>query len=201
MAAAPCAISCVPFSKLLKGDVQSSTTGVVINYLSALIITPTIIWIFFRQLIDMTELITTIVQVIIIPIILSRFLAKLNNKLDKYDTSIINILFLIGVYGFVGLNRDTIVNNFFSLKLVLIVLFIRTFLISTVMFFLTKKHKKFGISLTLFSSYKNLGYTAILALTLFGRAAALPAALGIIFELMTFVWLERLIKITNASHT
>jgi bile acid:Na+ symporter, BASS family len=198
MAAVPCAIAVVPFAKLLKGDIKVSTYGLIFTYLVSLFLTPMIIWLFFRESIDLTELLKTIFLLIIVPMLLAIPLRRISRRLEKHDTVIINVLFLITIYGFIGLNRETIVNDFFSLGLVMLLLFVRTFGIMTLVYFAHRKlskDRKFTVSLTLFSSYKNLGYAALLALALFGREAALPATLGILFELLAFIYLERLVRI------
>lgn len=189
MASVPCAIAVIPFSKLLNGDIKSSTSGLLITYFASLFMTPLIIWIFFKQAIETSELLKTIFLLVILPLILSRFIKKLNHRIEKYDKSIINFLLFIGIYGFIGLNSHNI-TNLYALRFVLIALFLRTFLLTIIVYFISRKWGSFGISLTIFSGYKNLGYAALLALTLFGVKASLPATIAIIFEVGTFIFLE-----------
>lgn len=197
MAAVPCAIAVIPYTKLLKGNSQCSTSGLIINYLFSLILAPLITYFFFAQSVSIYKLIETLVLLVILPLLLSRLFKPINKKLDKYDTKIINTIFFVLAYGFVSLNRDTIVFNIASLKIVMLLLFIRTILITQVMRYLTRKKGRFGISLTLFAGYKNLGLAALLALTLFNKEASLPATLALLFENIAFILLTRT---TSASH-
>lgn len=198
MAAVPCAIAVIPYTNLLHGNKHASTAGLIMTYIFSLILTPLIIYLFFRQSVDVKVLIEKILLLVILPLILAQFIKKFNHKLHNHDKSITNLIFLVLMYGMIGLNQDIIINKFLSLKFVLLALFIRTFVISTIVYFLTKKKKKLGISYTIFASFKNLGYATILSLALFGKAASLPATLGIIFETITFVWLERLVIFNEA---
>jgi BASS family bile acid:Na+ symporter len=194
MAAVPCAIAVIPFTRLLKGDVPLSTSGFVVGYLFSLIITPAIIWLFFRQAINLYELLEKIFQLVILPIFFSRIIRFIKIDFSNNETKLTNIFFFFTTFGFVGINRETLVNEIFSLKEVMLVLFLRTFVLVFIIYFLLQKlkvEKKYAISLTVFTGYKNLGYAALLSLTFFGREAALPATFGIIFEIIMFIILDR----------
>ncbi len=200
MAAVPTAISVIPYTQLLRGSKHASTAGLIVTYLVSLIFTPLIIYAFFGKGIDIKELVEKIIMLVFVPLILGPALKKIDHKVKEHEKKITNIIFFILTYSFIGLNQSTIVNKFFSLKLVLLALFLRTFVLSSVVYFLTKKYGKLGISYTLFASFKNLGYATILALALFGKEASLPTTIGMIFETLTFIILERLTAI-NEVHT
>ncbi len=197
MAAVPCAIVVIPFTKLLKADTNISTLGLITTYFLSLFLTPLIIWLFFKESINFFDLLKTLFLLVILPLFLSRLLNIFNGSLKKYDTIIINLIFLITTYGFIALNRETIVNNFFSLKSVIFVLFIKTFILTAFLYFILKKLKtqrKTAIPIILFTNYKNLGYAALLSLTLINKEAALPSTLGILFDSFLFIYLEKILK-------
>ena len=179
MAAVPCAISVIPFSKLLGDRALYATRGVLVIYFASFILTPVAIWLFFRESISSLELVWSIVLYLGLPFVLSRFIQDF-----EYDVPALNLTFFLTVYGFIALNQDIIVFEFFTLKSMLIILFIRTFIVLTLIYMITR-----NINLTLFGSYKNLGYAAILSLQFFGPKAALPSTLGIVFETLAFIWL------------
>ncbi len=200
MAAVPCAISVIPFTKLLSGDTAASTLGLILSYLLSFVITPGIIFIFYRESIDTFQLLKTIFLLVAVPLLLSRILKKFNNAFKKYDNLILNIIFFVAFYGFISLNRNTIVNEFFTLQEVVAGLILRTIVIVLAVYYFMRKKGKFGISVTVFSGFKNLGYAALLSLTLFGREASLVPTLGLVFETFTFIILDRIIP-TSESHT
>lgn len=119
IASVPCAIVVIPFSKLLKGDVFLSAFGLFFNYLLSIILTPLIVWLFFKESINIQSLLRTIFLLVIIPLLFSRILKKsdnliFKNKLKKYDKIIINLIFVITTYAFIGINLSEF--NFLNQK-------------------------------------------------------------------------------------
>jgi BASS family bile acid:Na+ symporter len=101
------------------------------------------------------------------------------------------------IYVIIGLNHDTLFNEYTLLVPVSIIAFMRTFFPSTLVF---KVGRMFNVpydrlvTYTLFGSYKNLGLTATTALILFGVKATVPSAVCILFETMMFVYYSILMK-------
>lgn len=192
MSAVPCAIIVIPFTNLLKGNIFLSTLGLYINYFLSLIMTPLLIWLFFKENISIMPLLKTIFLLVVLPLLLSRILNSadkklLKNKFKKYDRIIINLIFVITTYAFIGINIGLI--NLFDLKEVFFVLSIKTFFLSFLFFVFSK-----NISFAIFANYKNLGYAIILSLTLFNKETAIPSVLGIFFDNLLFIILNLLVN-------
>ncbi|MBO8182920.1 MAG: hypothetical protein H0Z28_09040 [Archaeoglobus sp.] len=181
MAAAPPAVAIVPFSKLLGGDVAESTFSNGIIYLASLLLTPVIILLFTGEVVGIYEILKALVILILVPLIISRFFKV------KDSAPWINIGFAIVIYTVVGLNVDVISRNFLILSEVLFIGLVRTFGSGSLIFFAFRQRGfPFAITKALFSSYKNLGFTAGVSLILFGERASIPAAICIFLEILLF---------------
>ncbi len=181
MAAAPPAIAIVPFSKLLGGDVVESTVSNGIIYLFSLVLTPLIILYFTGKSVDAFEILKALVILILIPLVVSRFFKI------KDTSPWINLGFALVIYTVIGLNVDVLHQNILVLLGVVIIGVARTFVSGSIVFF-AFRFKGFSVAITkaLFSSYKNLGFTAGVSLLLFGERASIPAAVCIFLEILLF---------------
>ncbi len=181
MAAAPSAIAVVPFSKLLGGDVAESTISSGAIYLLSLILTPTILLYFTGRSVNVLEIIKALVILILIPLMLSRYFRV------KDGTPWINLGFSLVIYTVIGLNIGTLYENMLILLGVVFIGVVRTFFLGTLILIIFRS-KGFGVAITkaLFSSYKNLGFTAGVSLLLFGERASIPAAICIFLEVLLF---------------
>ena len=181
MAAAPPAVAIVPFSRLLGGDVTESTYSNGIIYVASLFLTPAIILGFTGKNVDVTEILRALVILILIPLVVSRFIHM------RDSAPWINIGFGIVIYTVIGLNVDVISRNFFILLEIFLIGLARTFGTGSIAFFaFMDKGYRFAITKALFSSYKNLGFTAGVSLILFGERASIPAAICIFLEIFLF---------------
>ena len=192
MAAVPPAIAVVPFTRLLKGDLNISVMGEIATYLASIFLTPLIILFFMGKGMDAIILFKTMIILIFIPFIVSRPLGKVNSWLFKWEKIIINLCFALISYTIIALNRSIILDLSHTLTVVGII-FLRTFVIGSIVYIILSRmlsNPKKVISYTLFASYKNGGLTAALALMFLNSKAALPAALSAIFELLFFVYFK-----------
>ena len=120
-----------------------------------------------------SKIITLLVQLIIIPFIISRLLLYFNveERITSYRGTLINWSFFVIIYTIVGLNRTVFLRNPSSLiPLVVIVVldtFVLGFLIEKAAYRANVDIKK-GVNLVLFGTSKNSGFAAGLAITLFG---------------------------------
>ncbi|MEM4397556.1 MAG: hypothetical protein QW757_02945 [Candidatus Woesearchaeota archaeon] len=195
MAIVPCAISIIPYTRILKGNVLLSTISLYFNYFISLFLTPFLIWFFFKEQISLFPLLRTIFLLVFIPLILSRILEHIDKKYFKYffisnDKIIINFLFFIMVYSFIGLNIKNI-SAFENIKEIVFLLFFKTLFLGLILFFIFNKFKKISeeekISYILFANFKNIGYAIVLALTLFNKETALPSVLALFFDNFLFI--------------
>ncbi|MDR0309514.1 MAG: Na+-dependent transporter [Candidatus Methanoplasma sp.] len=81
IAATPFAASVAPLSFILRGDMEHALRSTIYVYIAALLWIPFIIFILAKDVVDMKDLVITVIEVIGVPLIVSRFLTKV--KIDK----------------------------------------------------------------------------------------------------------------------
>jgi BASS family bile acid:Na+ symporter len=194
MAAIPSAVAVLPFTYLLKGEMMVSLMGSASLYLLALVVAPAISF----QLLDFgriepLRLLSTLIQLILIPFLVSRFLMrwKAFHQLKEKTNVLVNLAFFLIIYVVIGMNRSTFLGHFDILFLVSSVAFLRTFVSGHLVDLfsrLTGIDRERRMSYVLFGSFKNLGLAATITIVLFNERAAIPAAVAIPFEILFFVW-------------
>lgn len=192
MAAVPPAIATIPFSKIVKGDLELATVSITFLYLSALVITPLILLLTAGQTIDIISLIQDLILLIIIPLIVSRGVRRLDLSSETLSIAS-NIVFFLLVFGIMGNNRGFIFSNLSLIPILALGLFLRTFGSGGIVLWLTQKRgvsKAKSLTYSLFAANKNEGLAIILALSLFCCEATLPAIIAIIFEILWVSYLE-----------
>lgn len=195
LVAMPPAIAVIPFTEFLKGNTTFSLIGTMACYLGALVITPAITWGllgagFFNPL----TLITVIVELILLPLIVSRILlwTSLAARLQPVKGAITNWSFFIVTYTIVGLNRDLILQQPMILVPVAAIALISTFLLG---WLIEGMGRLWGfdsptiISMVLLGTLKNYGIAGGLALALFGQKTAIPATVSTVFMVVYIIWL------------
>ncbi len=195
MAAVPVAVAVVPFTYLLNGDVEYSMSVTALLYLLALILTPLLIYALFGSAINLWDLITLDLQLILLPLVLSRVLLLLKaNRLSRrlYDI-VINLSLVVIVYAIIGVNQHTFFSGEGFIYPILAASLIRTFGIGI----LTEKvSAKIGVEkqlippFTMLASIKNMALTSTLALSLFTPKSSLPAAICMPLEIFLFIYLK-----------
>ncbi len=81
IAATPFAGSVLPLSIILRGDAEHAARGTIVVYILSLVWIPFIVWLALGDSVDMEFLVITVLELIGIPLVLSRLLTKL--KIDK----------------------------------------------------------------------------------------------------------------------
>lgn len=195
-AAVPPAVGVIPFTGFLGGDIEFSILATLGCYLSAFIIIPLILYAllgFGGNL--QIQLISTMVQVIIIPIILSRLLIRTGavKRLARVRGPLINWCFFLVIYTTVGLNRQVFFSQPLTLVPAAVLAVTNSFLLGTTIEQVGKLLKfdpKRTISMVLLGTSKNAGLAAGLALTLFSRETAVPSTVQTIFMLTYVILLD-----------
>lgn len=96
IAATPFAGSVGPLSLILRGDLEHALRSTIVVYVVSLVWIPFIIWATMGTVVDMTKVVVTVVELIGIPLVLSRLFTKV--KIDKTVMSVVlncTIAFLV----------------------------------------------------------------------------------------------------------
>ncbi len=196
LAAVPPAVAVIPFTNFLNGDAEFSLIGTLACYLGAFIITPLI----FLSLIGtglgyQGELLTIMIELIIIPLALSRLLhyTGVASRIEPIKGSLINWSFFIVVYTVVGLNREVFLDKPLSLIPVAAIAVASTFLLGYVIEGigrLLKIDPERVTSVVLLGTLKNAGFAAGIALAMFNEQTSVPSTITTIFMLSYFILLD-----------
>ena len=196
LVAVPPAIAVIPFTDILKGNTAFALLGTVACYVGALIITPLIALSYWGTgFLEPRSLVLVIVELIAAPLLLSRILlwTSLAPRLESIKGAVTNWGFFIVTYTIVGMNRELFLQEPLSLAPVAIIAFSSTFLLG---WLIGRSGRDAGIdrptlvSLVLLGTLKNYGIAGGLALALFGKVTAIPAAVSSVFMIVYIIWLD-----------
>jgi BASS family bile acid:Na+ symporter len=196
LVAVPPAIAVIPFTEFLRGNTTFSLLATVACYLGALILTPLIALGFLgTSFIAPGLLVMVIVELIAAPLLISRVLlwTSLAARLEPIKGTITNWSFFVVMYTIVGMNRELFLQRPLSLVPVAVIALFSTFLLGAV---IAKAGRSMGIdrstltSLVLLGTLKNYGIAGGLALALFSKKTAIPAAVSSVFMIVYIIWLD-----------
>jgi len=196
IAFSPPGIAVIPFTQILKGNENYTILATLGSYLAAVIILPWIFGLFpGNEALQRTDILLFLVNVIVIPIILSRMLLLKPIKpfVQKHRGRVTDWGFAFIIFVAVGLNRHV----FFEFSPVLIksvfLIIALTFGLGSVYNWLNRRFKwvdeKTEVSQNLLLTIKSSGFTATTSLALFGKEAAVPSAVMAVMILVYLIFL------------
>jgi len=192
--AMPPAISVVPFSYILRGDMAFALLGTTGLYLVALGLTPTIaVWLLGAELLNPLEVLLILVQLIVIPLGVSRLLLHkgLGPSIEKWRDTAINWSVFIVTFTIIGVNRDIFFGQMDILLKVALIAAASTFGIGHAVHYIARRRKwdePGAVSWMVMSTRKNTGLASVVAIAFLGERAAFPAAVCAIFEVLSIIW-------------
>ena len=196
LAAAPPAVAVIPFSGFLRGNGPLSLIGTVGAYLGALVIMPLItLTLLSTAAFDPLKLIMITLELIVLPLAVSRLLIRKGwkERIEPYRGTTVNWSFFTVLYTMVGLNRDVLLGQTWSLLpvafIALLSMFLLGFLIDWVssLFHIPKETRT---SMVLLGTLKNQGMAGGFALTLFSQEAAIPSTVASMIMIGYIIWLD-----------
>jgi BASS family bile acid:Na+ symporter len=193
MAAAPSAISIVPFTRVLGGKTTKALFSTAVNYLSALVVMPVLTLLLIGDAVSASSLVYSLLLLIALPMVASRAVIRLGIR-RRTNTILTNLMFSVLIFAVAGSNRDAFFGEPMLVLAVSCACVARTFgtgLVTELALRRTRMDKSERIGYVLFASYKNLGLTATLAIALFEPIVAVPATICIVFEVVWVIFLMR----------
>jgi BASS family bile acid:Na+ symporter len=141
------------------------------------------------------KLIVIMIELILVPLIFSRVLIwmGMDSRLEPIKGAITNWSFFLLTYTIVGLNRELILSQPFSLLPVALIAVASTFLLGWAIEGIGKFFRvlpKTLTSLLLLSTPKNYGLAGGLALALFSKKTSVPATVSSVFMIVYIIWLQ-----------
>jgi BASS family bile acid:Na+ symporter len=193
IAAVPSAVSVIPFTLILRGDLEGTLVATTALYLIALVLTPLITLMFIGQAVSVMTLVWYVALLLAVPIVVSRGLRVVDIK--PYNRSIvINLSFAALVIAVAGSNRGVFFGEPSLLVALLAVSVIRTFGIGLLVVAIDRRRavqRERMVPETLFATHKNTGMAAALAIALLGSAAAVPATLSMTVDIAWLIYVSR----------
>ncbi|MFW5778040.1 MAG: hypothetical protein ACOCW7_02610 [Bacteroidota bacterium] len=202
VAAAPPGPSVIPFSTMLKGDTNFSVTGVFGLHILAMLFTPLILLLLLGQsLINPMKIFHIMVQLIVVPLIISRFLRhpKLLPAVEKSRETIIKWGFFLVITPIMGMSSSIFFTEpgiVFIMSVILIIsMYIMGFLYHILM---TKKgmSRDVIVSSTFMMTTKSSAFSAVAAFNFFQGEpmVALPSAVVSVFVTLFIIVYSTFIK-------
>lgn len=82
IAATPFAASVAPLSYILRGDMEHAARGTIYVYVASLVWVPFVVWLALGEEVDITQVVLAVVEIIGIPLIVSRLLTRFQLSRD-----------------------------------------------------------------------------------------------------------------------
>lgn len=192
VAAVPSAVSVVPFTYLMKGDLEPTLVSSAALYFLALGLTPLITFLFLGQAVDVLLLLSYVGLLILLPLAISRPLRRMN--IDKGNkAAIINVAFFVLIVAVAGPNRQVFFGDWTLLSVLLAAAILRIFGLGMLWnWYLQRKgvDRARRVPEVLFSTHKNTGMAATLAIALMGPAVAVPATVCAVVDIAWLIFLS-----------
>ncbi len=193
MAAVPSAVSIVPFTYLLKGDLDSTLVSSASLYFIALVVTPLVTLVFLGTAVDVMTLLSYVGYLILLPMAVSRVLRQVDIR-PPQKSAAINVAFFVLIVAIAGPNRQVFFGDQLILLGLVLVAFVRLFGVGLLWnWYLERKNvpRVRRVPEVLFASYKNTGMAATLAIALIGPAAAVPATVCTLIDIVWLIYLSK----------
>jgi bile acid:Na+ symporter, BASS family len=193
MAAVPSAVSIVPFTYLLKGDLDSTLVSSASLYFIALAVTPLVTLVFLGTAVDVMTLLSYVGYLILLPMVVSRVLRQVDIR-PPQKSAAINVAFFVLIVAIAGPNRQVFFGDQLILLGLVLVAFVRLFGVGLLWnWYLERKNvpRARRVPEVLFASYKNTGMAATLAIALIGPAAAVPATVCTLIDIVWLIFLSK----------
>jgi BASS family bile acid:Na+ symporter len=193
IAAAPFAASVVPLSYTLRGDMEHAGRGTISVYLISLVWIPFVIYITLGQTVDMSNVVITVLEIVGIPLVLSRLLTKV--KISRDVMGIIMNLF-ISFLVILSVSSTHFPNAALPLIVFAVFAALRTFGLGSCVEY---AEKKMGIEWSqrvtdvLMVSYRNKGIAIAMCIATMGPnsvTAMVAIATSIVVEIIWIVFMD-----------
>lgn len=196
IAAAPPGVAIIPFSYILKGRIEYAILGVTGAFLASIVIAPLLVNLFASsQGVKPYDLFIMMVQLVVIPMIVSRFLLykPLFKYIEPIRGKVVDWGFAVLIFVAVGVNSHVFFSNPILLLKISLVLVIATFGLGLAFDMVAKFFKvdySLRVTQSMLVAIKSSGFSVFTALALFGKEAAIPSAVMAVMVLLYLIFLS-----------
>lgn len=184
MASVPPAVGVVPITSFLRGNVRSALIADAVLYLLGLVVVPALTVALLGEGVPLNELILQTLLLIGAPIVLSRPLRRWS-RIHETRPSAVSISFFFLVLAIAGSARDVLLGRPDVVAGLSAFAFLRTFGLGFGVFAAGRAlalPRTTRVAASAFAGFRNLGLTVVLASTVFGPGASLPAVVSLVLE-------------------
>lgn len=195
IAATPFAASVAPLSYVLNGDMEHAARGTIVVYLVSLVWIPFVIWLALGELVDMSSVVVTVVEIIGVPLVLSRLLTRF--RIDK-DLMAVFLNCCIFLLVWLSVGSTSFVGSAWVFLAFIVIAALRSFGLGNVVETVEKRagiHWSQRVTDILMTSYKNKGIAiamcmAVLAPTGLAPLAMVAIATSIVVEICWVIFMD-----------
>ena len=172
---------------------EHAARGTIIVYLVSLVWIPFIIWLTLGEFVDMTQVVITVVEIIGVPLILSRLITKVNISKDFMAIFMNCCIFLLV---WLSVSSTMFPSDVGILVAFVIVAALRSFFLGNVVEVTEKRmgiHWKQRVTDILMTSYKNKGIAITMCVATLGPLAAsamVAIATSIVVEILWVIFMD-----------
>lgn len=177
IAAAPFAASVVPLSYNLNGDMEHAARGTIVVYVLSLVWIPFVVWLALGEVVDMTSVVVTVIEIIGVPLVLSRLLTRLEISRDAMSI-LLNCCIFFLVWLSVG--STSFSGSAWVFAAFIAIAALRSFGLGTAVEVVEKRAGvRWAQRVTdiLMTSYKNKGIAITLCMSILGPSGLAPVAM------------------------
>jgi len=196
IAATPPGVAIIPFSFILRGNVVYAIISVTGAFLGSILIAPIMVKLFAASSgINPTDLLFMTLQLVVAPLIVSRFLLwkPIKPLIEKIRGKVVDWGFAIIIFVAVGLNRQVLFSSPALLLSIAGILIVTIFGLGHYTNVVAKKlriSQDKRIPMAMLVGIKSSGFSVFTALTLFGKEAAIPSAVMAVVVLLYLIFLS-----------
>ncbi len=201
VAAAPPGVAVIPFTYMLKGNLNYAIVGTLGAFIGSVFMAPLFVRFFANSDgVDPFQLFILMVKLVVVPLLISRLLLhkKIFPVVEKSRGQIVDWGFALIIFTAVGINRHVFFSEFKTLLLVSSVMIFCTFVLGEIFIRLSKKLKTPSETIkaqTMLVTVKSSGFSVVTAMSLFGEKAAIPSAVLAIMVLAYFLFISLRTKV------
>jgi len=203
MAAVPPAIAVVPITSLLRGNVRRSLISEAVLYFAGLAAVPGLGLLFLGEAVPVRTLALQTLLLIGVPVLVSRPL-RVWKPVHDVRPVVVCVSFFFLVLAIAGSTRSTLLRQPDLAASLAFLAFARTIGLGVLVLAvagLLRTSRESRIAAVTFAGFKNLGLTVVLAFTVFGPLASLPAITSLIFETVWMSFLPLLFRVPSKGVT
>jgi BASS family bile acid:Na+ symporter len=195
VAAVPSAVSLVAFTYLMKGDLEPTLVSTAVLYVISLGLTPLLTFILLGEAVNASVLLSYVVLLLLMPILISRPLRRLNIP-PHGRTAAVNVALFVLILAVAGPNRSIFFHEWGLLAGLIAVATVRIFGIGLLWdryLWYRGAPREQRVPEVLFSTHRNNGMAATLAIALVGTEAAVPATICVVVDIAWLILLSHFV--------